>query len=107
MNANRYMSVSFKSGRGNASSSGTYLEKKEAAKRAKMEKKCTNCNQKGHSVDRCFKIHGYPEWFKETKSNDNAKKAADMSEYQISPLEFENTGNTGTNVDNALINVVC
>ncbi|KAL0318781.1 UNVERIFIED_CONTAM: hypothetical protein Sangu_2034300 [Sesamum angustifolium] len=26
---------------------------------------CVHCNKSGHSRNACFKLHGYPEWFKE------------------------------------------
>lgn len=50
----------FGSGRGFSNTSGSYLEKKEAAKNIKMDKKRHHCNQMGHFVDQCFKIYGYP-----------------------------------------------
>lgn len=31
----------------------------------KGEKYCTHCKVKGHSDEVCFKIHGYPEWYKQ------------------------------------------
>lgn len=33
---------------------------------------CDNCEMTGHMRDTCFKIHGYPEWYKEL--HDQRKK---------------------------------
>lgn len=99
-NSNGY---SFGSGKGNSEAIGSYLEKKKAAKRAKMERKCTNYNQKGHTVDQCFKIHGYPEWFKELKGKDHPRTATAMSGMENSPLDYE----ASPTIDNALVNAVC
>jgi len=34
-------------------------------KNDKGDKYCTHCKVKGHLTDVCFKIHGYPEWYKQ------------------------------------------
>ncbi|KAF7840943.1 uncharacterized protein G2W53_003241 [Senna tora] len=34
---------------------------------SKKDKICEHCNGKGHGKDTCFKIHGYPDWWKELK----------------------------------------
>lgn len=31
------------------------------------EVNCAHCNKKGHTQDTCFKLHGYPTWWKERK----------------------------------------
>lgn len=98
---------SFGTSRGNSGPTGSYLERKEVAKKAKMEKKCNHCNQRGHTVDECFKIHGYPEWFQELK-NKNRTTAA-VSEMEESSLSFgEGTSSIqkqGSQMDNVLVNV--
>lgn len=34
-------------------------------KRTRVEtRKCHHCNQKGHIVEQCFFLHGFPEWYK-------------------------------------------
>ncbi|KAL0395627.1 UNVERIFIED_CONTAM: hypothetical protein Scaly_0011100 [Sesamum calycinum] len=35
----------------------TYVDKKNLH--------CDNCNRLGHSRDTCFKLHGFPDWFKD------------------------------------------
>ncbi|XP_057252267.1 uncharacterized protein LOC130592117 [Beta vulgaris subsp. vulgaris] len=36
-------------------------------KKEKLEKKCDHCKGKGHTMDQCFKIIGYPEWYTAVK----------------------------------------
>lgn len=41
--------------------------KKREYKKLRMEKlakKCDYCGMRGHTKEECFKIVGYPEWFK-------------------------------------------
>ncbi|KAL0373108.1 UNVERIFIED_CONTAM: hypothetical protein Scaly_0992400 [Sesamum calycinum] len=49
----------------------TYVDKKNL--------QCDNCNRLGHSRDTCFKLHGFPDWFKDLteqrKRNVNDSKA--------------------------------
>ncbi|XP_056685695.1 uncharacterized protein [Spinacia oleracea] len=44
-------------------------------KKEKMHKICTHCKGKGHTVDQCFKLIGYPDWY-------NTIKASKGSQYQ-------------------------
>ncbi|KAF7815825.1 uncharacterized protein G2W53_029794 [Senna tora] len=43
---------------------GSYSKKKEQSKK---DKYCDHCRTNGHTRDTCFKIHGYPERFKEMR----------------------------------------
>ena len=36
-------------------------------KKEKMEKFCNHCKNKGDSVDQCFNLIGYPEWYNTIK----------------------------------------
>nr|DAD28311.1 TPA_asm: hypothetical protein HUJ06_029779 [Nelumbo nucifera] len=50
-------------GRGNHKKSNYNNKKNE-----KYEKLfCDHCNMGSHTRDTCFKLHGYPEWYKELK----------------------------------------
>ncbi|KAF7834532.1 uncharacterized protein G2W53_009391 [Senna tora] len=64
----------------------------EASKRRDISKKdkfCDHCKGKGHTRDVCFKIYGYPEWFKEMK-----EKRAAMQKKQMANLTSENAADT-------------
>ncbi|XP_057248988.1 uncharacterized protein LOC130590526 [Beta vulgaris subsp. vulgaris] len=37
-------------------------------KKDNMNKQCTHCKGKGHTIDQCFKIIGYPEWYNAIKA---------------------------------------
>ncbi|KAF7832205.1 uncharacterized protein G2W53_014538 [Senna tora] len=54
-----------------AKAGGRKLEDK---KNAKAGKYCDHCNQNGHTREACFKLIGFPDWFKELK--EQRKKAA-------------------------------
>lgn len=41
--------------------------KPRLTKDEKKRLKCMNCNEPGHEVRDCFKLHGYPEWYKKMK----------------------------------------
>ncbi|KAF7807808.1 uncharacterized protein G2W53_039969 [Senna tora] len=41
---------------------------------SKKDKFCSHCNMNGHTRESCFKLHGYPEWFKELKEKRVGKK---------------------------------
>ncbi|KAH7843911.1 hypothetical protein Vadar_022246 [Vaccinium darrowii] len=34
---------------------------------SKKDRKCTHCNGTGHTVNTCFRLHGYPEWHPKSK----------------------------------------
>lgn len=58
--------MSFKTNSG-SKPANTYVNKKDYykdLKKTKMERFCDFCKMKGHSKDQCFKIVGYPDWFK-------------------------------------------
>ena len=37
-------------------------------KKSKIERICEHCKGKGHTIDQCFKLIGYPEWYANKKS---------------------------------------
>ena len=40
-------------------------KKAEGIKKSDLH--CTHCNGSGHVRDNCFKLHGFPDWYKEMK----------------------------------------
>ncbi|KAF7811568.1 putative GAG-pre-integrase domain, Gag-polypeptide of LTR copia-type [Senna tora] len=44
----------------------------------KGDRYCNHCNRSGHMDDTCFRKHGYPEWYKEYKTQ-KGKKGQSMS----------------------------
>lgn len=43
------------------------IRKQNKERKGPMDKKklyCTHCKRDGHAKETCFKIHGYPEWYK-------------------------------------------
>ena len=58
-----------------------YQTRKECAGRygefmqQKKTMHCEHCGMIGHTMSTCFKIHGYPNWYKELKQNKNNNRA--------------------------------
>lgn len=42
-----------------------YGRKFDMSKEEKRNQICTHCNTSGHSREFCFKLIGYPDWFKQ------------------------------------------
>lgn len=85
---------------------------KKDSKKAKSDKFCQHCKVKGHSIDQCFKIHGYPDWYKEKYG---AKLAAQVIASKCyadtlaheSPLDVNEDQPTAQGTNATLINAVC
>lgn len=50
---------------------GGRYEKNEQRKMDKSNLMCDYCKVKGHTRQTCFKINGYPEWYKKMQENKN------------------------------------
>ncbi|KAF7831877.1 uncharacterized protein G2W53_014210 [Senna tora] len=63
----------------------------EDRKADKAGKYCDNCNQNGHTRESCFKIIGFPDWFKELKEQKKkaGKKAGNAANMVAdTPIDF-------------------
>lgn len=76
----------------NSGSSGYYQWRE--TKEEKNKKWCDHCKMNGHTLDDCFKVHGYPEWFTKLrpKGEWKGKYAANVSisveeNYQDNPFD--------------------
>lgn len=79
-------------------------------KKSKQDKFCDHCKMKGHTMDQCFKIHGYPEWYKGDRSKFGGSKFAAHigSELQTFENPLKTEDNYGTsNIDANLMNTIC
>ncbi|XP_019266226.1 PREDICTED: uncharacterized protein LOC109243706 [Nicotiana attenuata] len=54
---------------------------------------CKYCKKPGHSIEKCYKLHGFPQNFKFTKGNTPRRTAAHV-EVQT-PVNSDETGNAG------------
>ncbi|KAF7821870.1 uncharacterized protein G2W53_027325 [Senna tora] len=54
---------------------GGYARKKDTSKK---DKYCEHRHMNGHTKDTCFKIHGYPEWFKDMEKKKGKKQMSNM-----------------------------
>lgn len=71
----------------NTCSSGQSFKRKERPL-------CTHCGAQGHTVERCFKLHGFPPWYRtsrniQTKSSSPVVASASHSLEQLSGLNNE------------------
>lgn len=52
------------------SKSGGYGQfERRMSKEEKRRLKCSHCKESGHEAHECFKLHGYPEWYKKYKDS--------------------------------------
>ncbi|KMY84941.1 hypothetical protein BUMB_04206 [Candidatus Paraburkholderia calva] len=78
-------------------SSLALISKGEPVKKEKATKGdggCTHCGNPKHTKDTCFKLHGYPEWWKEMKT----KKKRESSQAALTTGETHNSG-----INNSLV----
>lgn len=54
---------------------------------------CTHCQEQGHSVDRCFKIHGYPPAFKGSRDTKVAALSSSTNSYGEVPRMQQSNAN--------------
>ncbi|XP_057517145.1 uncharacterized protein LOC130798249 [Amaranthus tricolor] len=48
------------------------------SKKTKFERVCEHCKGKGHTIDQCFKLIGYPEWYTNKKGKSVSRTAANV-----------------------------
>ncbi|XP_039121731.1 uncharacterized protein LOC120258408 [Dioscorea cayenensis subsp. rotundata] len=75
------------------------------------KKFCTHCRSDGHTIDHCFEIIGYPDWYKGRKKKNMGTRVAahvEVEDQGDTPLNFgvaEGSGKAG--VDQHLVTAVC
>ncbi|XP_048231984.1 uncharacterized protein LOC125370458 [Ricinus communis] len=68
--------------------------KKEGAGRNNFRRKekerqtCEHCSMKGRTKEECFKLHGYPDWYKELKGQQRKTGGKAMVNMADSPLDL-------------------
>ncbi|KAF7810233.1 uncharacterized protein G2W53_036976 [Senna tora] len=74
--------------RGNYRTEGS--KKFDDRKNEKMSKHCDHCQQNGHTKDGCFKLIGYPDWWKELKEQKRkgAKKGMTANLAAETPIDM-------------------
>ncbi|RVW24808.1 Retrovirus-related Pol polyprotein from transposon TNT 1-94 [Vitis vinifera] len=60
----------------NGSTSGGKLNTNAKAKTQSKEGGCTHCGGMKHTCETCFKLHGYPDWWNEYKTQKNCDAAS-------------------------------
>lgn len=89
----------------------SFNQPKKDWKKEKNDKLCEHCKARGNTVDQCFKLIGYPEWYNVIKagkktggSYNNHKIAANVqTNYGDSPLDF-GVATCGSGVNNSGVN---
>ena len=83
-------------------------------KKNKSDRFCDHYKVKGHTMENCFKIHGYPDWYKGDKTKGTPRLATQVIQDQASieitynmPLDFDDHGKSESKLDPALLNIVC
>ncbi|XP_074377507.1 uncharacterized protein LOC141719027 [Apium graveolens] len=55
----------------NFNSASRIMSQKKDFKKNKMDLVCDHCKRKGHSVEQCFKLVGFPDWYNNLKGKQN------------------------------------
>lgn len=80
-------------------------------KNDKGDRKCNFCHQKGHYVDQCFKLYGYPKWFTYQKKKENSTRmAANVDSAGILGTPFDESVGPSiadTHFNTALVSAIC
>ncbi|XP_044483739.1 uncharacterized protein LOC123209672 [Mangifera indica] len=63
-------------------------KKTDFSKKDKDSKFCDHCNVKGHMKETCFKLYGYPDWYKELKEQQGKSVSRSMANMVDTPLDF-------------------
>ncbi|XP_056698433.1 uncharacterized protein [Spinacia oleracea] len=82
-------------------------------KKEKLNRICTHCKGKGHTIDQCFKIIGYPDWYNSIKaskasSSNGARFAAHVnSANDIWDDPLDNAAGDAGVMNSAMLNAIC
>ena len=85
-------------------------------KKEKMEKICDHCKGRGHTMDQCFKLIGYPDWYNSIKGGKKGntggqgyKMVANAQvDYGDTPLDFPlDSGSAGGNLNSDMVAMIC
>uniref|UniRef100_A0A803LQR9 Retrotransposon Copia-like N-terminal domain-containing protein n=1 Tax=Chenopodium quinoa TaxID=63459 RepID=A0A803LQR9_CHEQI len=94
---------------------GGYNAGRRDWKKEKLDKKCDHCKGKGHTIDQCFKLIGYPEWYNAVKASKalvnqygGNRMAANVSqEHADSPFDLNNNVVNSGAVDSQMMIAIC
>uniref|UniRef100_A0A803MR73 Uncharacterized protein n=1 Tax=Chenopodium quinoa TaxID=63459 RepID=A0A803MR73_CHEQI len=95
-------------------SQGSYNQGKRDWKKEKIDKKCDHCKLKGHIIDQCLKLHGYPDWYNAIKASKGHvsqyvgnRMAANVNQEQAeSPFDLNSNANSRA-VDSEMLSAIC
>ncbi|KAK6146761.1 hypothetical protein DH2020_020630 [Rehmannia glutinosa] len=90
-------------GRGATQGTGSNVGRGRGFPRRTKEEKakltCDYCSMSGHEMSECFKLHGYPDWFKKLKE-ERTRAMANMVDG-----ELPNSGNSGEKMDTHKVDI--
>lgn len=108
-NASNGMNAGFNSvdnGRGSYTRDNNNRDFSRDFKKIKYDRKCAYCHENGHVKETCFKLVGYPEWWKGPRVEGSGKMMAnvqDINNYN-SPLDIDER--ESSKAYNSLVNAV-
>lgn len=62
---------------------------------------CTHCSKKGHDINECFLLHGFPEWWNEQRNNNTQGGGQSGSSQRGRGGRYPNPGNRGRGRSNS------
>ncbi|XP_056688606.1 uncharacterized protein [Spinacia oleracea] len=82
-------------------------------KKEKLNKQCTHCKGKGHTIDQCFKIIGYPDWYNTIKASKGSNSQGSMiaanahTTIDFVDCPLDDAGAENGTVSNEMLNAIC
>ncbi|XP_056685295.1 uncharacterized protein [Spinacia oleracea] len=112
MNSSAMAAQIHNSGQFQISTNGQGRKDWKDLKKEKMYKVCTHCKNKGHTIDQCFKLIGYPDWYNSIKASKGLQSTGDRLAAHVhsadvgdNPLD-DTIADCGT-VNNEMLNAIC
>ncbi|KAL4563019.1 hypothetical protein LXL04_027050 [Taraxacum kok-saghyz] len=70
-----------------------FKSKYDPKAKSNSDRYCDFCKINGYTKDVCFKIHGYPDWYKELKDKKKTNHSAHMVNQADDPLQMSENNN--------------
>lgn len=67
---------------------------------------CSHCGYNGHTIDKCYKIHGYPPGFKHKKNPNDKYSPTDKQSNNVKPVVAQLAINDSKQIDDTVLNTL-
>lgn len=67
---------------------------------------CSHCGYNGQTIDKCYKIHGYPPGFKHKKNPNDKSPPTDKQSNNVKPVVAQLAINDSKQIDDTVLNTL-